>query len=171
MKQIFIVLLLVFTGQWGIAQYDISGTVTDAGSGETLVGATIYIPEISKGTVATSDGSYHLEHLPSGMLTLEFSFIGYSTIVKKVQLSGQDETVNVALVPTIIQTQEVVISSSSYTTQHENAVKIETIGAKQIENSGAPTVVAAITNIPGVDMISKGNGSFTSLDHLRRFLQ
>ncbi len=158
MKQFFIAATFLFSGTWLYAQYDISGVITDAETGETLIGATVFVPELNKGTVADLNGIYHLDHLPSGMLTLEFSFLGYTTIVKKINPEGKDRKVDVALKPTVIQTQEVVISSSSYTTQHENAVKIETIGAQQIATSGEPTVIASITNIPGVDMISKGNG-------------
>jgi iron complex outermembrane receptor protein len=158
MKQLFLAVSILLSGTWLFAQYNINGFVTDAESGETLIGATIFIPELSKGSVTDENGNYHLDHLPSGMLTLEFAYLGYSTVIKKVYLKDRDETLNVALVPTIIHTQEVVISSSSYTTQHENAVKIETIGSGQIMTSGTPNIIAAISNISGVDMISRGNG-------------
>ncbi|MCB2222216.1 MAG: TonB-dependent receptor [Bacteroidetes bacterium] len=158
MKQVFLVLSLLLSGQMIFAQYNISGMITDVETGETLIGATIFIPEISKGTVTDEKGEYHLDHLPSGLLTLEFAYLGFSTVIKKVYLKDQDEILNVSLVPTIIHTQEVVISSSSYTTQHENAVKIETIGMDEITSTGSPNVIESISNIPGVDMISKGNG-------------
>ncbi|MCD4698237.1 MAG: TonB-dependent receptor [Bacteroidales bacterium] len=143
---------------FGTAQNKVSGTITDKETGELLTGATVYVPELSKGAVAGSKGFYQLKNLPSGRITLEFSFIGFQTIVEKINLSGEDEVLNIELNPTIIQTQEVVISSSSYTTQHENAVKIETIGAKKIHTSGQPNIFGAISEIAGVDMITKGNG-------------
>ncbi len=158
MKKIFFLIFSLLCGPWLFAQYNVSGVITDSESGETLIGATIFIPELNKGTVSDVHGNYHLDHLPAGALTLEFAYLGFSTVVKKVNITDNDVPVDVALVPTIIHTQEVVISSSSYSTQHENAVKIEIIGADQIMNTGASNIVMAISNIPGVDMISKGNG-------------
>ena len=156
-KFIIAVFILIF-GHAVFAQNQITGVVSDAESREALAGASIFIPELNKGTVTDISGMYLLENLPTGALTIEFSFLGFSTIIKKVSLTGKPVELDVSLHPTVIHTQEVVISSSSYSTQHENAVKIETIAAEKIRTTGTTGIEAAISDIPGVDMISKGNG-------------
>ncbi len=152
---IFINLIVVFGLQ---AQSRISGTITDEETAAKLQGTTVFIPELNKGTVSDEDGYYHLDHLPSGTITIEFSYMGFQTKVKKMNFTGESLIIDISLSPTIIHSQEVVISSSSYTTQHENAVKIETIGLDQIEVATHPDFIGAIAEVPGVDMISKGNG-------------
>ncbi len=139
------------------AQRQISGTVSIEEDRQPLPGAAIYIPELGKGTVTDGSGSYLLDGLPAGTFSIEFSYLGFQTQVVRVDLRQASSLQDVVLKATVIQTQEVVVSSSSYTTQHENAVKIETLGAGQVLASGQPDFIGAITQIAGVDMISRGN--------------
>ena len=71
------------------------GTVRDAISGETLVGAAVRIVELpSVGTVADLDGNYVINLKQSGRYTVEASFIGYETsVLKEVLISGNKEVV------------------------------------------------------------------------------
>ncbi|MBN1340290.1 MAG: TonB-dependent receptor [Bacteroidales bacterium] len=155
----FYTLLLMALLSYGLsAQSVIKGTITDATTGEALPGASVYIPELLKGASAGEDGSFVIRDLPSGKVTIEFSFVGFGTEAKKVVLDRDPVILDMALQPTVIRTQEVVVTSSGYTTQHENAVKIETLGPGGIVNPGYMSLPAALTQIPGVDMISKGNG-------------
>ena len=56
----------------------ITGTVTDAESGEPVVGAAVMVPGTTNGTSTDIDGNFTL-NAPSGA-NLEFSCIGYTTI-------------------------------------------------------------------------------------------
>ena len=58
----------------------------------------------------------------------------------------------------VLQCEEVVVSGGTYSTQHENAMKIELIKSRDIASVGTPTLVEAIANVPGIDMIAKGAG-------------
>lgn len=57
---------------------NVSGTVTDAESGETLSGVNVIVKGTTSGTLTDSEGSYELL-VPSLQDTLVFSFIGYHT--------------------------------------------------------------------------------------------
>lgn len=41
--------------------------------------ATVYIPSLGIGTITDTEGQYQLDNLPSKDVTIEYSFIGYST--------------------------------------------------------------------------------------------
>ena len=69
-----------------VAQNTITGTVTDAASGETLIGANILVVGTSSGTVTDIDGKYSLT-VPEGSTQLEISYTGYATQV--VDIAGQ----------------------------------------------------------------------------------
>lgn len=58
----------------------------------------------------------------------------------------------------VVEGQEIVISGNFTSTQHDNTVKINTINARQLEQSGSPSLIQTIAETPGVDMISKGPG-------------
>ena len=62
MKKLSLYLLALFMVSTVYA-YDIKGTVTDAKTGEVLIGATVYIKEFNKGTAAGLDGSVSLTDL------------------------------------------------------------------------------------------------------------
>jgi hypothetical protein len=71
---LFVVALLLCN--FTIAQRTIQGTVTDAETGEPLIGANILVVGTSTGTVTDFDGKYSLE-FPAGATQLEFSYTGY----------------------------------------------------------------------------------------------
>jgi hypothetical protein len=51
------------------AKLDMSGYIRDAGSGETLIGATCYVPELQTGGTSNQYGFYSLT-LPDGVYTI-----------------------------------------------------------------------------------------------------
>lgn len=62
----------------------ISGTVTDAESGETLIGVNItFASDASKGTVTDIDGNYKLS-VPDTLKALSFSYVGYTTQIIEI---------------------------------------------------------------------------------------
>ena len=61
------------------AQITVSGTVTDASTGETLAGANVVVDGTSKGTAADASGSFTLINVPNGS-SLTASMIGYSDV-------------------------------------------------------------------------------------------
>jgi hypothetical protein len=77
----------------------VSGTVRDARSGETLIGATVHDPSSRVGTVTNEHGFYSLS-LPAGDARIVFSFVGYTPV--EVALSpARDTLLCVALEPSI----------------------------------------------------------------------
>jgi iron complex outermembrane receptor protein len=68
-------------------QRTISGTITDAKSGEPLFGANILAKETASGTVADFDGKYSLE-IPAEVKTLVFSYTGYQS--QEITIAGSD---------------------------------------------------------------------------------
>ena len=51
-------------------EYTISGYIKDASNGETLIGSTVYVEEVSGGAVSNVYGFYSLT-LPAGKLHFE----------------------------------------------------------------------------------------------------
>jgi iron complex outermembrane recepter protein len=156
MKKIIIVFTMVLLCSVVNAQNFIKGRITDQDS-LPLVGATIFIPEINKGTISDINGNYELQNIPNGEIKIQFSYIGHTNKVEPVVLSDAGIIVNVVLNSTIIETEEIVVSGGYNSTQHENAVKIDVLKLNTF-NKATPNFAEVLTKVPGVDMISKGNG-------------
>ena len=65
----------------------ISGYVKDAATGEALIGATILVDSLFKGTVTNSYGFYSLT-LPRSKYNFISSFVGYEDQIKSITLAG-----------------------------------------------------------------------------------
>jgi iron complex outermembrane recepter protein len=157
MKKTIILCMMILLYHVINAQNKITGRITDQSS-LPLAGATIFLPELNKGTVSDSDGFYELSNLPNGKIKIQFSFIGYTNKIETILLSGTSIEMNIVLQPSVIETEEIVVSGGYNSTQHENAVKIETLELHPLTVKPTPNFTEILTRIPGVDMISKGSG-------------
>lgn len=140
------------------AQHSIKGTVTDKATNQTLSYVNIYLPEQKRGTLTDEKGEFKITNLPERGYKIQCSYMGYKTIIKDIIPTDTDTELNIEMEAAILQSEEVVITGGSYSTQHENATKIELIKASEIASYGTPSFIEALTNTPGVDMIAKGTG-------------
>ncbi|MCB2207962.1 MAG: TonB-dependent receptor [Bacteroidetes bacterium] len=154
-------IFLFLTSFQVFSQNSISGKTTDKENGSSLPGVNVFIHELSIGTTSDKDGDYKLENLPNGEFIIHYSFVGYQTIHKKVFLNGSNFNFDVALETKVIEGDEVVVSGNFSSTQHDNTIKVSTLGIKQINRTSDPSLMASITEVPGVNMISKGPGVVT----------
>ncbi len=139
------------------AQNKISGKIVDQDS-LPLIGATVFVPDLNKGTVSNAKGSYELSNLPSGNIKIQFSFVGYTNRIETFVLNGENLELNVTLKQTIIDAEEIVITGGYNSTQHENAVKIDVLKLSPLTIKNTPNFTETLTQVAGVDMISKGSG-------------
>ena len=123
-----------------------------------MAGATVFLPELNKGTAANQTGEYIISNIPNGKIKIQFSFVGYNTEIKTIEILQGVNTVDVSLSLAVIESQEIVITGGYVSSQHENAVKIDVLKSKDIAISGTPNFMESITKVPGVDMIAKGQG-------------
>lgn len=73
----------------------ISGYISDAKNGETLIGASIYAPTLEIGTATNEYGFYSLK-IPQGKTKVVFSFIGYNSEEKEINVT-EDLQINIEL--------------------------------------------------------------------------
>lgn len=106
-----------------LAQVSISGKVTDAGSGESIYGATIIVKGSNVGTVTDFDGNYTL-NAPAGATTVVVSYIGY----KSEELAIGSGKLDIALSEGIeIEAVTVIGSRNATRTKLETAVPVDVI--------------------------------------------
>jgi hypothetical protein len=90
----------------------IEGTVTDAATGENLIGVNVTIEGTSIGSATDLDGDYVIRRVPSGSQMVVFSYIGYETSTVTVDVQpGERVEVNMTLVEERITGEEITISA------------------------------------------------------------
>ena len=133
-KQLFLSLLMMFAvTAYAQAQQTITGTVTDAKEGTTLVGATVQVKGTTRGTITDAEGQYNIE-VDKGK-TLVYTYIGY--VKKEVQV-GEKTTINVALQPKTETLGEVVVIGYGTEKKDDATGSVTAIDSKDF-NKGAIT--------------------------------
>lgn len=124
LKKLFVdvkvLLLVVLLGAsntisgFDLQQLTITGTVTDASTGDPMPGVNVIIRGTVQGALTGPDGKYSLA-VPDPSAVLVFSFIGYNTIEQPI--SGRT-TINVALASATTELEEVIVTG--YGTQKKS---------------------------------------------------
>ncbi len=107
-KQIFTVLIALFSGVFIYAQKTVTGTVSENG-GIPLPGASVVVKGTSNGASTDFDGNYSLEVENSDVLVI--SYIGFKTQEVTV---GDQTTINVELVEDAESLSEVVVTALGF---------------------------------------------------------
>lgn len=135
----------------------LSGSVRDASTAEPLIGVTIFVPELGRGTVSDKQGLFAMEGLPARNLTIQFSYIGYATALKKINPSEQGE-LDVHLTSATASVDEVVVSAAYVMSKERSPISIEKIDRQSILRNPSPSLMTALAKTPGVSEVSLGPG-------------
>ena len=144
--------LLVSLGTtMAIAQTTISGTVTDAGTKETLVGVNIIVKGKVIGTITDLSGKFTLNVNQAPPFTLVFSMVGFNS--KEVEVTGGMSNLSVELAESSIMGQEVVISASRVEESiMKSPVSVEKMDIIAIREVPQASFYDALNNMKGVEM-------------------
>ena len=145
------------------AQGSLSGVVTDADTGEPLAGAAVQVfteggVEPVGGAAAGPDGAYRVARLAAGTYTVTASFLGYAAGTQTVTVGeGQAARLDLALAPDESQLGDVVVSASRRQEKVLDApASISVLSPREIAETVAPSPVAALRNVTGVDEVQTG---------------
>lgn len=121
-------------------QFTVSGTVTDASTGEPMAGVTVLVKGTSTGKLTDASGKFTLT-LPSRDAVIIFSFIGYTTQEVNVTAGA---TLNIRLVTEEQKIDEIVVVG--YGTQKKESVvgAITQVSNATLMQAGAATITNAI---------------------------
>lgn len=162
-KAIVLVFCCLLTTVTLSGKVSLSGYVRDAGTGEALIGANVAVRELGSGTVANTYGYYSLS-LDPGRYTLLFSYVGYVTETRSVNLESDLEMV-VELAESLQNLEEVTVtavaSNSNVTSLETGSTQLPIQSIRKIPALlGEVDVIKAIQLLPGVQVASEGSSGF-----------
>ncbi len=139
----------------GIQQQKVSGTVSDAVTGEALLGVNIIIESTTIGTVTDYSGKFSID-LPAQNSVLVISSVGYNT--ERIEVAGRNN-LDVKLVPDIKSLEEVVVVGYGTQLKKEvtgavTSIKEESFNKGAITNSPLQLVQGKIAGLA----ISRNSG-------------
>ncbi|UZR97232.1 TonB-dependent receptor [Chondrinema litorale] len=146
-------------------KFTLSGNVTDATTGEKLVGVSVIIKEINGGSTTNLDGFYSI-NLAAGTYNLTYSYIGYQKTTKTVNLT-KSFNINVALEQATERLEEVEIlaedENSSIDVQNIE-MSVNKLDIKVIKKlpalMGEVDIVKSLQFLPGVSSVGEGSSGF-----------
>lgn len=165
-----LLLLFIFCNSFSLfAQKngEITGTVKDASTGETIVGASILYAE-GKAAVTDINGNYNIK-LDSGQYMLVVSYVGYESQKVKTKVVNKTVTLNFSLQTKTLNEVEVVADIAK---TRETPVAVSNISIKQIqEELGTRDLPMILNSTPGVYATEQGGGAGDARVSIRGFDQ
>lgn len=138
--------------------YVLSGTITDAITGEPISFAYVHVEELNRTSVADAAGKYEIKNMPAGNFTLSIHRIGYRTQTQEISIKEADEVINIQLRPTVLGSQSVDVVGQQeglVGSNLEHASK-KVLGADLRRNLGN-TLSQTLSNLAGIDERSMGS--------------
>jgi iron complex outermembrane receptor protein len=163
-KKSFLVMGLLFFGLTAMAQQrTLTGTVTDVKTGTPLAAVTVRVTKTSVQAITNADGKFSIK-APAGAVTLELSYIGYTT--KSVEVAAGDNAVNVSMEEAVNATQEVVVTALGIRkAQRSLGYATSTVTAKEITESGSTNFASALYGkAAGVKIASAPGGASSAVN-------
>ncbi len=142
---------------FGQEKFSITGSVFDTNN-EPLIGATVIIFPIEKGTVTDIKGDFVISGLLQGNYKIEVSFIGYNTLVDSIIITG-DKKYKSQLRLATLSLQEVVVTNNYVETRKkEESLNIEVVNDDYLKQNLGGSLMNSLERLPGVSTIDIGSG-------------
>ncbi len=163
LRQLYIVLTLLCVGTSLTAaplarKTTLRGHVSDAASGEAVIGASIYFPQLKEGTLSDASGNYRFDALPAIRTTVQVSYVGHHTIIETIDLRSV-QTLDFQLHENNAMLDEVVVTGltgSSLAARSPSPVSV--VSPQELLLTPSTNIIDAVAHQPGVDQLTTGTG-------------
>jgi len=161
MLQRFLTLsFLFFTSVAAFGQGSIGGTITDAKSGEAIIGANVVIAGTTTGTATDIEGKFVISNLTAGTYNLQVSYVTYKThtVPNVIVEDAKRVSLDVQLNEDATELDEVVVQGTRQTdtdydllrTIKESKVIAVGISSEQIAKTLDRDAAQVLRRVPGI---------------------
>ena len=109
---LLIATLLLCSPETGLAQGSVvTGSVYSANTGLPIPDVNVFLSSTNLGSATDGEGNYRIRNIPNGVYQLVFSYIGYTTRVRELNLITTDTlTIDINLKPEPVQLGELSVT-------------------------------------------------------------
>lgn len=132
------------------------GKVTDSKTNQPISGAFVFI-NYSYSTYTNNHGLFLIQDIPQGKYEIKISHLGYKLYSGEVTIESSLKDFNITLEPSLIELDEVIVSTSKTEDYIKNSPYSELlISAKEIESKPLQSFADIVKNQPGVSLLRDG---------------
>ena len=164
MKTIYIVLLSLVclytpvSAEVSAGKVVLKGRVTDAIDGKPVIGASIYFPQLTQGTVTNEDGEYVVRDLPAIKTTIQVSYVGHLTIIETIDLHVTTER-DFVMHENNAMLKEVVVTGLTGSARADHSpAPVSVVAPSVLQETSSTNIIDAVAHQPGVAQITTGGG-------------
>ena len=151
MKKLLLTLtFIVITTAVLHAQTTITGVITDAESGEALLGANVVIKGTTIGGSTDLDGKFSITHNAPLPWVLEVSYTGYTS--QTIQVTNAQASIEIQLEPGLLGDEVVVSASRRREKVQEAPASITVLNARKLAASPNDNPIRNLISAPGVNI-------------------
>jgi hypothetical protein len=159
--------LLLFCGlsitAFSQEKFTLNGYIKDGETGETLIGASVFIKELGTGTTSNEYGFYSIS-IPSGTYTVDFGYIGFANKTETIDLT-KNIKMDVEMGEDIENLVEVVVTSEAedknVSDLQMSVNKLDVATIKKIPSLlGEVEIIRSLQLLPGVSTVGEGATGF-----------
>ncbi len=159
---ILVVLLVGFLPLSAQNKFSVSGTLTDAQTGETLIGANVSVANMSGTGVSSNEYGFYSITLPEGQHTLVFSYLGYESVDSLVNLKA-NLRIDMKMGGGAENIEEIVVTAEARNEQVTSIeMGVEKLDMKEIKKIpvlfGEQDILKTLQLTPGVKSLGEGSG-------------
>lgn len=163
MHHYLLIFLLVSFVSFSQGRFTLSGTISDLKTNETLIGVSLFVPEIKASAVTNAYGFYSMT-MPEGDYTIQISYLGYQGIEEKIALS-QDMKRNFQLSESIHELDEVTVPDNRKRSEiRRPEMSVNKLSIQQIKAMpvilGEVDIIKSLLTLPGVTNAGEGQSGF-----------
>ena len=133
----------------------ISGTVTNANTGEALIGVNVILKGTSKGVSTDLDGTYSIGQVDTDAI-LSFTFLGFEP--KEVAI-GTQTVIDIALSPVENELDELVIVGYGKKKKRNLTGSIASVGSEEIEKTNQQDAVSILQGRAAGVQVTSNSGA------------
>lgn len=155
-KKIYFFVAMFLAIQLVMAQYKLSGKITDFDTQEPVKNASVYLVDLKKSTVSDQNGNYSFQNLKSGKYFVEITGDNYTTLLVSIEVN-QDAISNITLQKSAKEIDEVVVTAVTRASELKKIpVVIKSVDKNIINQNASTNLIDGLKNIPGVNQITSG---------------
>ena len=141
-KLTFLLTFVLFVGFTASAQMQITGTVTNAETGDPIPGVSVVVEgQTTIGTTTDMDGNYNME-VPSDAEILVFTFVGMQRVTEDI--NGRS-VINVQMNPAVEEMEEVVVTAIGMRREAKKlGYTVSEVSGEELEKSASQNAFSAL---------------------------
>lgn len=130
----------------------LAGKITDASTGDDLIGANVLIVGTSLGAASDLDGNYSILNIPPGVYSVKVTYLGFeSVIVTNIRITVDQTTIlDFELSSKSITVDEIIITAKAPLIQKDLTSSKSTISREKIESLPVATFTELLSLQAGV---------------------